>query len=120
MPCWAEKHLKGDADFLAAFVAIRDSLADLTDHDRRLVLASLRDYAGRVRDEALYLEMEDFVEKANAVTDRRLLAWATQRHAACSLRLLPLIPCVARELLLCQYLTSLVAAGPLSEVVAKN
>jgi len=55
---------KSDADFLVAFVAIRDSLADLTDHDRNLVLASLRHYAARVRDEALHHEIERFVENA--------------------------------------------------------
>jgi len=55
---------KSDADFLAAFLAIRDNLADLTEHDRSLVLASLRDYAARVRDEALHDEIERFVENA--------------------------------------------------------
>ena len=57
---------KSDADFLSAFVAIRDSLADLTDHDRSLALSSLRDYAVRVRDETLHREIEKFVENASA------------------------------------------------------
>lgn len=33
---------KSDADFLAAFLAIRDSLAIATDHDRSLVLATMQ------------------------------------------------------------------------------
>ena len=56
---------KSDTDFLAAFLAIRDSLANLTDHDRSLVLSSLRDCAARVRDEALHVEIENFVENAS-------------------------------------------------------